>query len=148
MSSKELQVQESCTQNHIVTYPKHAFDDPKDILVFIEMEGFIDDWRSAGLDIEDDLSALQISIMIDPKGAPVIPGTGGLRKMRFSPPEFNAGKSSSFRVCYAYFQDLGIVLLVITYKKGDADNISKAFRNHIKEELKKQKDLLSNGFYT
>ena len=147
MSSKEPQEIETCTQSHVVQYPEHAFSDPKDILVFIEMEGFTDDWKSLGLDDENDLSALQISIMLDPKGSPIIQGTGGLRKMRFSPPEFNAGKSSSFRVCYSYFQELGIVLFVTAYKKGDMDNISAAFKKKIKQELRYQKELLSSGFY-
>lgn len=35
-------------------------------------------WKSLGLD-DDDLNALQICVMMNPKGSPVIPGTGGLR---------------------------------------------------------------------
>jgi hypothetical protein len=76
----------------LVVYPQHAFDDPHDILVFIELDGFWDDWKRLGLNDEEDMSTLQVAIMLEPKGSPVIPGTEGLRKMYFSPPGYPRGK--------------------------------------------------------
>jgi hypothetical protein len=49
---------------------------------FVEDEGFTDSWKRLGHD-DDDLIALQNQISAWPKSAPVIPGTGGVRKLRF-----------------------------------------------------------------
>jgi len=85
-------------------YPNHELT-PEDLLHFVELDEFRDDWEQLGLDVEGDLWALQILIMRNPGGTPVIPETGGLRKMRFAPGRWNTGKSGAVRVCYVYFPD-------------------------------------------
>jgi hypothetical protein len=75
---------------------------PTDLLHFIELDEFSDDWNSLRLD-DDDLLALQVLIMLGPERAAVIEGTGGLRKLRFSPLRWNTGKSGALRVCFAWF---------------------------------------------
>lgn len=62
--------------------PSQSFQ-PDDLLHFIEMEGFWQDWLDLGLG-DDELLELQLTIMAGGKYAPLIPGTGGLRKLRFS----------------------------------------------------------------
>lgn len=81
---------------------------PLTIATFVEMEGFTEDWKDLNL-TDDDLQALQIVIMTNPQGPPVVKGTGGLRKLRFSPAGLNRGKSGAHRIGYAYFE---------TYKSG------------------------------
>lgn len=145
---KNSGLQGNAAESQTVIYPKHHFNDPKDLLVFLEMLGFSEEWERLGLDDERDLTALQIAIMLNPLGHPVIPGTGGLRKLRFSPPGRNQGKRGSFRVCYAYFEDLGIVILVVVYSKSEIDDLSERAKRIIRAELDQQKNLLSEGFYT
>ena len=60
-------------------YPEHQLS-PEDFLHFVELDEFQDDWKQLGLDVEEDLWALQIGIMTDPTGPQVEPGTGGLRR--------------------------------------------------------------------
>jgi hypothetical protein len=103
--------------------PPRAFK-PADLLDFIELPAFTRKWEQLGLDDEGDLSALQLQIMAGPKDAPVIQGTRGIRKMRFAPQRWNVGKSSAVRVLYVHFGECGIVLLCLTYSKGEADDIS------------------------
>jgi len=107
-----------------------------DVLDFIEFDGFTKDWRDLGLN-DDELAALQIAIMSDPKFAPVVQGTGGLRKARFAPSRWARGKRGSARVCYVYFEQYSLVLLVLAYSKKDKGNLSaqekKAIRNLIAE---------------
>src|SRR2546427_733072 len=86
-----------------LVYPKHAFR-PEDLLRFIELRPFADGWRDLKLN-DDALLALQIMIMLNPKGNPVVAGTGGLRKMRFAPARWQTGKSGAARVGYVYLQD-------------------------------------------
>lgn len=135
------------TQGATVTFPRHLFSDPKDLLVFLEMPGFMDDWSDLDLDVEDDLLALQITIMLDPQGSPVVPGTGGLRKLRFAPPNWNKGKRGALRVCYVFFEELGIVLLVVAYSKAEHDDLTEAGKKAMKKEIERQEELLRNGFY-
>lgn len=120
-----------------LVYPQHQFN-PEDLLTFIEMKGFAEDWKGLQLN-EDDLFALQIAIMSDPRAAPVIQGTGGLRKLRFAPSRWNVGKRDALRVCYVYFEEFGIVLLVIAYSKGDKDDLSADEKRSIKQLLERQK---------
>ncbi len=96
------------------------------LLDFIELRPFTRRWREIGLDDETDLASLQIQIMFAPKKAPVIRGTAGLRKLRFTPPSWRKGKSGSLRACYVYFESFGVVLLAIVYAKNVATSLSAA----------------------
>src|ERR1700723_3301956 len=98
-----------------VAYPSHLFK-PEDLLTFIEMKGFASDWSRLGLN-DEDLSALQIAIMCAPTKPAVIKDTGGLREIRFAPERWGTGKSGAARVCYAYLQNHGTILLIVAYSK-------------------------------
>jgi hypothetical protein len=105
-------------------YQEHELT-PEDFVHFVELDEFRDDWRRLGLDVERDLWALQVLIMSDPDGPPVIRGTGGLRKIRFAPERWNVGKSGAVRVCYVYFPEHWTVLLVMAYGKNEKDDLSR-----------------------
>jgi hypothetical protein len=77
--------------------------------------------------------------MISPEGAPVVQGTGGLRKLRFAPARWNTGTSGATRVCYAYFGDYGIVLLVYVYDKHQKDTLTDAEKKVIREYIDRAK---------
>jgi len=108
---------------------------PEDFLHFVELDGFRDDWEKLGLDDEHDDWALQILIMCNPKGAPVIKGTGGLRKLRFAPDRWKTGKRGAVRVCYVYFPDHWTVLLVAAYGKNEKDDLTQQERAGLKEYI-------------
>ena len=114
----------------------------RDLLSFIESKTFQSACRRCGL-VDRDLLALQIGILVDPKSAQVIEGTGGLRKLRFSPPGARRGKSGSHRVCYVYFEEFGIVFLVTIYDKKQRDNLSVAGKKTIRMMIEQQHLLLS-----
>jgi hypothetical protein len=118
-------------QRLAVRYAKHVLT-PEDLLHFVESTVFTKRWEELGLDDEEDLTALQLLIMSHPTGYPVVPGTGGLRKLRFSPPEARFGKSGGFRVCYVYFEEFGIVFLVYVYTKHEKDDLNAGERNAIR----------------
>ncbi|MCH8046615.1 MAG: hypothetical protein IID44_23170 [Planctomycetes bacterium] len=116
-------------QRHTLVYPKDQLT-PEDLLNFWELPWFVDAWNELKLS-DDDLSALQISIMCNPRAAPVIAGTKGLRKLRFSPPAWRTGKSGALRICYVYFEKYGHVLLVIAYRKNEMKTISQRAKKSI-----------------
>src|SRR5688572_26057880 len=98
-----------------------APDEPRspaaDLLHLVELDEFVQDWDKLGLNDDDDMWALQLEIMRAPERAPLVQGTGGLRKLRFAPPRWKSGKSGAARVCYVYFREHGIVLLVMAYAR-------------------------------
>ena len=116
---------------------------PVDFCEFIHLPYFDEAVDEFNFD-DDDITALQMMIMADPKGSPVIPGTSGLRKLRFSPPGDNRGKSGAYRVCYLFLEEVSIIILILLYSKNELDNISKAAKqkpkkivNEIKVEYSK-----------
>jgi hypothetical protein len=129
---------EPSRQRAKLVYLKHQCN-PEDLLSFIQMDGFSDDWKRLSLD-DDDLLALQVMLMANPKGAPVISATGGLRKLRFAPSSWNKSKSETVRVCYAFFEEAKTVLLVVAYSKSDRDNLTAAEKRAIKNLLEWQKE--------
>jgi hypothetical protein len=107
------------------------------LLTFIEMHGFSDDWKSLRLG-DEALFALQAAILNAPKGGNVIAGTGGLRKLRFAPPEWKAGKRGAVRVCYVYLEPFGIVLLVVAYGKNRKDDLTGREKRVIRGLIERQ----------
>jgi hypothetical protein len=57
---------------------------PDDLLNFVELSSFTRTWDELGLP-EEELGELQLRILANPKGHPVLRGTDGLRKMRYAP---------------------------------------------------------------
>ena len=102
---------------------------------FIELPGFTRAWVALDL-TDDDLRALQAAILEGPSRHPVIPGTGGLRKIRFARPGGGRGKSSSYRVCYACFLESGVVVLAMLYGKGEQADLSPRQRRDIAAALR------------
>lgn len=113
--------------------------------VFIELRVFSRDRARLAL-TEEDMRALQAAILNGPAAAPVIRGTGGLRKVRFAPPSWRTGKSGAARICYAWFPVHGVVLLVRAYAKADQTDLTAGERSEIalwlaaiEKELAKEK---------
>jgi hypothetical protein len=114
------------------------------LLAFLESTVFRNAWKACGL-TDDNLFALQLEIMAHPKGHPVVKGTGGLRKVRFSPAGSAHGKSGSHRACYVYYEEFGLVLLVTVYAKNRTDDLSAAARKAIRKMIEEQHKLLRRG---
>jgi hypothetical protein len=86
---------------------------------------------------DEDLLALQVSIMLNPTGHSVVKGTGGLRKLRFAPARWQTGKSGAARIGYAYLKEYGTVLLVIAYGKSDKDDLTRFEKKSIHSLLQR-----------
>src|SRR5262245_33904579 len=104
---------------------------PEELLTFIELRSFTTSWNELRLD-SDDLLDLQVTILRDPSAPPIVKGTGGLRKMRFSPSRWKRGKSGALRVGYVYFEKFKTVLLALVYAKNEQDDLDQAEKNQIK----------------
>lgn len=106
----------------VLGYPSHWFK-PEELLSFIELRCFTRRWEQ--LELSDlDLEALQVIVMLQPRGGDVVEGTGGLRKMRFAREGSARGKSGGLRVCYAYIEEVATVILALVYQKGEKDDLN------------------------
>lgn len=129
---------------HTLIYPEHAFD-PEDLLNFIELDWFVKDWHGLAL-TDEDLTDLQILIMSSPKHGEVIRGTGGLRKLRYSPKGWRTGRSGALRVCYAYFEKYGVVVLCLVFRKRDLSNLSEAGKKAVRKAIERIEKQLARKF--
>jgi hypothetical protein len=116
--------------------------EPKDLLHFIELDEFTDDWESLGLS-DDDLASLQLSIMTGSVRGAVIQGTGGARKLRFAPPSWSVGKSGAIRVISADFPKYHTVLLIMAYGKSEQDDLDEGDKAAIAELICQCEQVLS-----
>jgi hypothetical protein len=92
-------------------------------LTLIQVASFVSDWKHLRL-TDEDLCALETILLERPTAGKIVPGTGGLRKIRFAPPSWNRGKRGAVRVCYAYFLVASAVYLLTAYAKNEQEDIT------------------------
>lgn len=78
-----------------------------------------------------------------PEKGPVVPGSGGLRKVRMGLP--GRGKSGGARVLYLYFPRHLTVIFYYLYTKGDIENIPAAEMKGIRNEVQRIKKAFGEG---
>lgn len=81
---------------------------------------------------DEQYSALQHYMLEHPKTGPVIRGSGGVRKLRWS--VSGKGKSGGVRVIY-YVPDGNSFWMLTIYGKGDVDSIPGPILRKIKEAM-------------
>lgn len=106
--------------------------------VFIELPPF-ERHRANYLD-DDDFRDLQNLLMFQPEAGDSIPGTGGLRKIRFADARRGKGKRGGLRVIY-YWWDAGSQFWLFTiYDKDEMADLTPLQRKTLKEMIKKELD--------
>ncbi len=106
--------------------------------VFVELPSF-DRHRADYLD-DDSFRELQSLLMLHPEAGDSIPGTGGLRKLRFADERRGKGKRGGLRVIY-YWWDAGSQFWLFTlYDKDEMADLTPVQRKALKEMIKKELD--------
>lgn len=101
------------------------------MLTFIETKLFT---RLIGEYLSDDeYSALQAAIAAHPEAGDVIPGSGGVRKLRWT--VVGRGKRGGIRVIYYLRSRQGQVWMLTAYAKNVAETIPAYVLKKIKEEI-------------
>ena len=88
---------------------------------------------------EADRCAMEAAIIADPGAAPVIQGTGGLRKLRWA--GSGRGKRGGIRTIYSRHAGADAIYLLTAYAKADRDDLSPADRrvlSRLVAEIKKE----------
>ena len=84
---------------------------------------------------EDEYAALQWTLAVRPETGKLIPGGGGLRKIRWSAK--GQGKRGGTRIIYYFQKETGEIWLITIYAKSEIENIPTKTLKAIKEALKK-----------
>jgi mRNA-degrading endonuclease RelE of RelBE toxin-antitoxin system len=82
---------------------------------------------------DDEYAALQQHLMRSPEAGPVIPGSGGVRKLRWAAP--GRGKRGGYRIIYYLRRADGVVWLLTMYPKNVADSIPAHVLRQIRKEV-------------
>ena len=82
---------------------------------------------------DEEYAALQVALMRDPEAGPVIPGSGGVRKLRWAAP--GQGKRGGYRVIYYVRRANGVIWMLTMYPKNVAETISAHVLRQIKKEV-------------
>jgi len=102
-----------------------ADDEPFGLLRFVHFPQFLRDWARLQLDDEDQ-RALEQESLAAPDRALVIKHSGGLRKLRFTPPGSGRGKRGAYRVGYAVFPRHGTIALFLAFGKNEQADLTHA----------------------
>lgn len=81
--------------------------------------------------LADDFEEFKKSLAENPNKGDVIPGTGGIRKIRLK--SSTKGKQGGFRVCYLDVEGGLILFLLFMYSKNDQENLSQAQKKELKQ---------------
>jgi hypothetical protein len=82
---------------------------------------------------EEDYAQLQNALIKDPKAGDLIPGSGGVRKLRWR--VAGRGKRGGIRVIYYARLRQGQIWMLTLYAKNVMENISAKVLRQIKEEI-------------
>ena len=85
---------------------------------------------------DDEYATLQQSLIVNPQAGDVIPGSGGVRKLRWS--VAGRGKRGGIRVIYFLRLRQGEIWMLTLYAKNVTDNIPAKVLRKIKEEIDAQ----------
>ena len=82
---------------------------------------------------DDEYAELQQSLIARPEAGDVIPGSGGVRKLRWK--MAGRGKRGGLRVIYYLRSREGQIWMLTLYAKNVTENISASVLRRIKEEI-------------
>ena len=86
---------------------------------------------------EEELNAFKVWLAMDPLVGDVIPGAGGLRKVRWS--GAGMGKRGGARVIYFNQIAQGVIALLMVYTKTQFDNLPTEFLLRLRKEFEDAK---------
>ena len=106
--------------------------------VFIELPAF-ERHRADYLD-DEAFRRLQNFLMKDPEAGDLMPGTGGLRKLRFADSRRGKGKRGGLRVVYYWWYSGFQFWLFTLYDKDEMIDLTSQQRKALKELIKAEID--------
>lgn len=81
--------------------------------------------------------ALQQTLLGNPKAGSVIPGCGGLRKIRWPDPRRSKGKRGGLRIICLHVPDVQRIVFLDVYDKDEADDLTPEQRKEFAADAEK-----------
>lgn len=98
-------------------------------LQFVRLPSF--ERSAAGLLEEEDVRALEMTLLKDPRAGAVVPGGAGIRKVRVG---FDGrGKRGGGRVIYLYVEVRRKIYLLLAYPKNEQANLTPLQQKRVRE---------------
>jgi len=86
---------------------------------------------------DEEYRLLQLALLFRPEQGSVIPGTGGLRKLRWK--QRGGGKRGGLRVVYYWQKDEMAIYMLLIYRKSQQEDLTsdqiKLLKRLVREEL-------------
>ena len=102
--------------------------------LFVELPPF-ERWRDSYID-DDAFADLQQLLMQSPEAGVLLPGTGGLRKLRFGDSRRQRGKRGGLRVIYYWWSRGSQFWLFTLYDKGEMSDLTSDQRSQLRAVIK------------
>jgi mRNA-degrading endonuclease RelE of RelBE toxin-antitoxin system len=87
---------------------------------------------------DDEYRKIQLALVLRPEAGKIIPGSGGLRKIRWK--SSGSGKRGGLRLIYFWDVQEDRIYMLLIYKKSEQEDLTpsqlKILRNLVKEFLK------------
>lgn len=109
---------------------------------FVRLRTF--DRSAKALLSDDDEREIEKNIADDPEGAPVISGTGGVRKIRGRVGQ--RGKRGGVRILYLYVAATETVYLLLVFPKSAREDISKVEKQTIRSMVERLREEQESGW--
>ena len=103
-------------------------------MLFVETRAFTARLRQ--LISDEQYRLLQLHLAADPTASPVIPGTGGLRKLRWAAP--GRGKRGGLRLIYFHHARSDTILLLFAFAKNERADLTSAQRDALRQVVERE----------
>lgn len=107
------------------------------VIRFIETPVFTR--QVTGLMADDQYRELQTALVLQPEIGDLIPGTGGLRKIRWSEEARGRGKRGGVRVIYYWHRPDSLIYMLLAYSKKERDDLSVEQKRALKKLISELK---------
>lgn len=97
------------------------------LLTIVELGSYLG--KAKKLLPEEELEAVKLSIAADPVCGDLIPGTGGVRKLRFGAE--GRGKRGGVRIVYYFYDKSMPAFLLSIFAKNEKSDLTQAERNDL-----------------
>lgn len=95
--------------------------------------------RIVGLFSDEEYRSLQLELVERPTAGSVIPGTGGLRKLRWA--ASGRGKRGGARIIYFWHAASERIVMLLAYAKNESDDLNAAQRKILRKMIETEYDL-------
>jgi hypothetical protein len=92
-------------------------------LTFVEMQNFTE-MISEYFGGDEHYRGLQAFLLLDPEQGRVIPGCGGIRKIRWPDPRRGKGKRGGLRILYIHIPQIHVIIFLDVYDKDEAEDLT------------------------